>query len=483
MAKGKGEAVEVIDKLASSLVKQGGKKVGSLVKSIFGSGSKKADDFVESVSKKAPKKTKSELNLEITKEKKFVTDPRLAVTEAGTPRLDPVTGQIVAGPRGADGRPTPALPPAAGDAGIGRVPKKEWNAIERRKKLAELEADTAARRAKKAEAGPGPIRYRAQVARTKYPSFVGPVRTPVILGGGVVATGLTRAALTKEDKPEGITADQWQDIMTVANAPGAGQETRTPQEIYLDTLEEQALANAAFVPTYPGSEALDPQSSLARQYGASTNDAMQDIARQYAQAGDSIRQRGEAGAAGINDIYGQGASVTDALAAAPSDGMGGMIPVSGDAALAGQYSLAQGQSLADYLRSSGLIDAQAAGQLAGFGQLLGPAYEDQYNLLDRQARIAADARKADRLFDFQLTQQQQLREDLNEIARQKALDARAASSYSPDPIAILTFQTEWQDNVKDNETLRSYYESKGVTNEVEYIKFRINEQRRAAQED
>jgi hypothetical protein len=354
---------DTIDKIASSIVKQGGKKVGGFITSILRSGSKKADDVVKTgkktgkeavkaASQKAPKKTKSELNLEITKEKKFVTDPRLAVTEAGTPRFDPVTGQTIAGPR-VKGKPTKALPPAAGDAGIGRVPKREWNAIERRKKLAELEADTAARRAKKEAAGPGPIRYGYQTARTKYPRFVGPVRTPAILAGGLAVAGGTRAVLTNEDKPEGMSVKEWQDILSVANAPAAGAETRTPQEIFLDTLEAEALANAAFVPTYPGSEALDPQSSLARQYGASTNEAMQDIARQYAQTAGSIRQRGESGAAGINDIYGQGSSVTDAIAAAPSDGMGGMIPVAGEEALAGQYSQAQGQSMADYLRSSG----------------------------------------------------------------------------------------------------------------------------------
>ena len=362
----------------------------------------------------------------------------------------------------------------------GKGPAKEVTDKLTREAQQQAVAEIAAKRvADKAAKPVSSTRFAFQQARARYPKLVNPL-TLTAAGAGGLFTVLGR--LGKEDKPEGISVEDWNDILATTRTGGTpvlGDDGK-PLDYYgqLAKAEQDRYNRTAFVPQSTAS--LDAQTRLAQQYGASTADAMQDIAGQYAQAAGGIRQRGDAGASAINDIYGQGASAMDSIAAAPSDGMGGMIPVSGEEALAGQYSQAQGQSMADYLRSSGLIDAQAAGQLAGFTQLLGPAYQDQYNLLDQQARNAFAARQSERLADFEMARNERLQDALAEIEIQRALDSRRASSVGFDPSFIPQFITQWE-SIKEDDTLKAYYESEGVTDLQGFIQYQILQGQRAAQ--
>ena len=346
-------------------------------------------------------------------------------------------------------------------------------ALTKRERLAATRAKVAAGRGSK------------DIGRTRFAVGTVLAKTPRTVKYGVVPAAAAYGTykyggrIGGSDKPEGLTTEQWKDILSTTGTPVLDAEGK-PLDYYgqLAQAERDRYNATTFVPQ--ATTALDAQSELAKQYGASTAAAMQDIAGQYAQAAGGIKQRGEAGAANINDIYAQGASAMDALAAAPGDGMGGMIPVSGDAALAGQYSQAQGQSIADYLRSSGLIDAQAAGQLAGFTQLLGPAYQDQYNLLNQQARNAFNARQSERLAEFEMARNERLQDALAEINIQKAIDARTATAVPVDPAVVAQYIPLWED-IKDDDTLKAIYEAQGITTLEGFIKDQIAQERRAAQ--
>jgi hypothetical protein len=412
------------------------KAVGKLVSSIVKQGGKAADDVVRVVGKKGAK-----------------------YGDDAVKQLDEVLATIT---------------------GKGSVKEAAKEAAEttltRRQRVAAANTKAAERKASK------------DIGRTRFAVGSINARTPTIVK--VAVPPAAAYAVYKygnnpfNNKPEGITTEQWQDILTTTGlgtggTPVLGDDGK-PLDYYgqLAKAERDRYNATTFVPQ--STTALDAQTKLAQQYGASTADAMDLLAGQYAQAAGGIKQRGDAGASAINDIYGQGASATDAIAAAPSDGMGGMIPVSGEEALAGQYSQAQGQSMADYLRSSGLIDTQAAGQLAGFTQLLGPAYQSQYNLLDQQARNAFDARQSERRVDFETAKNEKLQDALAEIEIQRALDARAASSVAFDPASLSQSITQWE-TIKDDDTLKAYYEAKGVTDLQGFIQYQILQEQRAAQ--
>jgi hypothetical protein len=356
--------------------------------------------------------------------------------------------------------------------GKGPVKEAAKETLTRAERLAATKAKVAADRSSK------------DIGRTRLTLGTINARTPKVVKFAVppaAAYGVYKYGSNPfgSDKPESLTTEQWKDIVSTTGTPVLDAEGK-PLDYYgqLAQAERDRYNATTFVPQ--STAALDAQTKLAQQYGASTADAMQDIAGQYAQTAGGIRQRGDAGASAINDIYGQGASAMDAIAAAPSDGMGGMIPVSGEEALAGQYSQAQGQSIADYLRSSGLIDAQAAGQLAGFTQLLGPAYQSQYNLLDQQARNAFAARQSERLADFEMARNERLQDALAEINIQKAIDARTAAAVPVDPAVVAQYIPLWE-NIKDDDTLKAIYEAKGITTLEEFIKDQIAQERRAAQ--
>lgn len=480
----KSEAADVAEKLASNLVKQGGKKVGSLVKSIFGSGakkvddvakvatktgSKKADDFVKSRPKTSRKVERSKI-LDPT-DKNYVIDKRLAVTKEGLPvELDPVTLQRKAGPRNAKGQPTPAPKLAEGDAGIGRMTVDEWNRAQNRLDILRANANKAARKA----SGPGRVRTTFDVSRARFPKATY-TAIPAAIGG--TAYGVIKG-IDKFTGEDPLSQDEWKTALGITETPGTTDTAaKDPNQVYYDRAREIAKADyLASVLNYPGAEALDPQSTLSRQYADSTAAAMNALAQQYEQAAGGISQRGQTGASAINDIYAQGAGVTDALATAPSDGMSGMIPVSGDAALAGQYSLAQGQSLADYLGASQAIDAQAANELAGYTKLLGPAYQSQYNLINQQYRNQADQQKSMRDFDSQIRRDEKLRDALSTIAMQEAEDARTAAGYQPDPIEAAQYLIEWE-GLDDNE--KNAFKAAGVDTRAKYIEWRRNQKQQA----
>jgi len=464
---------DTVDKLASALVKQGGKKVGSLLTSIFKSGSKKADDVVETVVKKGSKKVDDVAAVAKRKAKKYVQDKRFAKSDEGLPLYNTQTGQRISVRDPKTGRMTQQVP-ASGDEGLGIVLKKDVKALNRSESLARMEADRAARKAAKETTGPGRIRYAVNSARLQTPTWA-KVAIPV---AGVA--GLATAAKLSGGS-NGYTPEDWQTILGTAGTTGTtgttGAVEEDPTAAYYKRMNE--IANADYLAsamTYPGAEVLDPQSSLSRQYAASTANAMDLLAGQYAQAAGGIKERGQTGAANINDIYAQGASAMDALAAAPSDGMSGMIPVSGEQALAGQYSQAEGQSLADYLSANGLIDAQAAGELAGYLSPMGEAYKSQYNLVDQQARNAATNQKSRLEFESKIRRDEKLRDALSTIALQQAEEARATARYQTNPLDAVQFGIDWEGlNDDEKDAIKAYT---GAKTKAEYVKYRLDQKQR-----
>ena len=146
--------------------------------------------------------------------------------------------------------------------------------------------------------------------------------------------------------------------------------------------------------TVPGAEIYDPMSAISAQLGSASSQAMSDLANQYANTAASIKQGGVQGAASINDIYGAGAANMADVASQAGGQYGGMIPVAGAEALAPGQQIAAGQDLANYLAQNQLISAQTQGGMAELAQMLGPAYANQYALIDAQMRAQATAQKA-----------------------------------------------------------------------------------------
>ena len=147
-------------------------------------------------------------------------------------------------------------------------------------------------------------------------------------------------------------------------------------------------------PTVPGAEIYDPMSAISAQLGSASSQAMSDLANQYANTAASIKQGGVQGAASINDIYGAGAANMADVASQVGGQYGGIIPVAGAESLAPGQQIAAGQDLANYLAQNQLISAQTQGGMAELAQMLGPAYANQYALIDAQMRAQATANKA-----------------------------------------------------------------------------------------
>jgi hypothetical protein len=146
--------------------------------------------------------------------------------------------------------------------------------------------------------------------------------------------------------------------------------------------------------TVPGAEIYDPMSKISAQLGAASSQSMADLANSYANTAASIKQGGVQGAASINDIYGAGAANMENVASQAGGQYSGMIPVAGAEALAPGQQIAAGQDLANYLAQNQLISAQTQGGMAALAQMLGPAYANQYALIDAQMRAQAQAQKA-----------------------------------------------------------------------------------------
>lgn len=232
----------------------------------------------------------------------------------------------------------------------------------------------------------------------------------------------------------------------------------------------------------PGQEIYDPLSKISAQLGAASSGAMSDLANQYAQAAGSIKQGGQQGAASINDIYGAGAANMESVASQAGGQYGGMIPVSGAAATAPAEQVAAGKDLANYLAQNQLISAQTQGGMAELAQMLGPAYANQYALIDAQMRAQAEAQKA--LKEAQMRQQLQLEKAgaLSDIAMkgidynyQKALENETLGKAinqlaTPETIRNLAGQYE-----KLNESDRAFYANNyGIQSAEDYVRFKLS---------
>jgi hypothetical protein len=235
------------------------------------------------------------------------------------------------------------------------------------------------------------------------------------------------------------------------------------------------------LPAYPGAEMYDPMSYLNTQLAQASSGAMTDLANQYGSAAANIKQGGVTGAASINDIYGSGATTMEQIAAQPTSGYDSMIPVSGEMAVAPDQQRAAGASLANYLGQNQLISAQQQGSMAELAQMLGPAYANQYSVMDAQMRAQAEANKArvmsDREYQRQQTMNEALTQSLLDAATRKMTLAETAQTNLINPEQLDKWAYEWDSEFNDNK--RKYYTAQtGVRNGEEYALWKLQEQQR-----
>jgi hypothetical protein len=207
---------------------------------------------------------------------------------------------------------------------------------------------------------------------------------------------------------------------------------------------------------------------------------MQDIANQYAQGAAATQARGAQAGQSINDIYGGSAATLESLGAQPSSEYDAMIPVSGEAAVApGQQRMA-GQNIADYLTQNQLIDAQAQGGMAQLATMLGPAYANQYAMMDRQARIQADADKVRMEAQYGNERAKNLADALAQMELEYAAtdyeNARRAleigSAALPDPAVLARYAQEWE--IMPEQNKEYYMQQAGITTVEDWIMYRHN---------
>jgi hypothetical protein len=250
--------------------------------------------------------------------------------------------------------------------------------------------------------------------------------------------------------------------------------------------QRQVLENmySQLKPSYPGQEMYDSMSGVNTQLAGASTAAMNELAGQYAKTAADIKAGGQQGAAAINDIYGQGGQYMSDVASAPSGEFGGMVPVSGAAALAPSEQQAAGANLANYLAQNQLISAQTQGGMAELAQMLGPAYSNQFALMDAQARAQAEARKASSLADFTNRMAMERAQTMgefelgaletmrNEEERQRQLEAlyRAASM----PQNVKQYADEYENGLTDAD--RRYLANNfGIRDAEEYAQFQIEQ--------
>jgi hypothetical protein len=221
-----------------------------------------------------------------------------------------------------------------------------------------------------------------------------------------------------------------------------------------------------------------------KQLSQSTVDEMNKLAQQYAVGAAGMKQAGEAGASAINDVYSSGAATLADIAATPMGEYDTLTPVSGAAATAPEEAMAAGQTLANYLQSNQLISAQQQGGMASLAQMLGPAYQNQYNLMDVQFRAAAEANKARLLADAQNTSGQNLQNDLLDLRLQGLQTAeqdqklrRYAESVIEwgKPEATKAWK-EWVEKIAKDPTLANQWASAGVTTPQQYVNYKRNQE-------
>lgn len=276
------------------------------------------------------------------------------------------------------------------------------------------------------------------------------------------------------------------------NLPTPGATTTAEQSAMDDwlTKREQAVRDAfAYSPTVPGSEMYNGMSQVNNQLGAASMAAMNDLANQYGQGAAAIKGRGAAAGQSINDIYGAGASALEALGSQASGEYDAMVPVSGEAAVAPEQQRMAGQSLANYLTQNQLIDAQAQGGMAQLAQMLGPAYANQYALMDAQARSAADANKARTLAEFENNRQSQLAQALAELNmsaadaeyERRVKAAQAGSLPTPDPATLNEMAAQWEDLSAEEKNYYSTMAQKngftgGITDAYDWVNYQLQQQ-------
>lgn len=232
------------------------------------------------------------------------------------------------------------------------------------------------------------------------------------------------------------------------------------------------------LPAYPGAEMYDPMSALNTQLAQASSGAMVDLANQYGQSAANIKQGGVTGAASINDIYGSGATAMEQIAAQPTSGYDSMIPVSGEMAVAPDQQRASGASLADYLGQNQLISAQQQGNMAELAQMLGPAYANQYSVMDAQMRAQAEANKARVVADREYQRQQSMNDALTQLQLGAATDrmnlAQKSQTSIITPQQLNDWANEWNSEMKDTD--RNYYTTNfGVTNAQEWAIFKAKQ--------
>jgi hypothetical protein len=261
----------------------------------------------------------------------------------------------------------------------------------------------------------------------------------------------------------------------------------SPEQAALDAKYQAARTEAikkayGYVPTVPGSEIYDPMSGVTNQLGAASVLSMQDIANQYAQSAAATQARGAQAGQSINDIYGGSAATLESLGAQPSSEYDAMIPVSGEAAVApGQQRMA-GQNLSNYLTQNQLINSQAQGGMAELANMLGPAYANQYALMDKQFRMEADANKARTQAEYanenamnlaDALANAQMMDDQQRYERESAALALGSSGL-PDVAAINRYAAQWEVMPQQD---KDYYKAKaGVTDVEDWIMYQHNEQ-------
>jgi hypothetical protein len=128
-----------------------------------------------------------------------------------------------------------------------------------------------------------------------------------------------------------------------------------------------------------------------------------------------------------------------------------------------------GQSLANYLTQNQLIDAQAQGGMAQLAQMLGPAYANQYALMDTQARAAANANKARTEAEYENNRQSQLAQALGELNmaaadaeyERRVKAAQAGSLPTPDPATLNEMAAQWDELPQED---KNYYSAMAIKN-------------------
>ena len=271
---------------------------------------------------------------------------------------------------------------------------------------------------------------------------------------------------------------------SVSVVPGAAGTTASTGNYIDDAIRavQESYANQKFYA--PGQEMYDKMTGATKQLSQSTVDEMNKLAQQYAAGAAGMKEAGAAGASAINDVYRSGAATLADIASTPMGEYDTLTPVSGAAATAPEEAMAAGQTLADYLRSNQLISAQEQGGMAALAQMLGPAYQNQYNLMDLQFRSAAEANKARLLADAQNASAQNLQNDLLDLRLQgiqAAEQDQKLRSYAESVIQwgkpeATTAWKEWVEKIAKDPTLAKQWEAAGVTTPQQYVNYKRNQE-------